>query len=671
MADEIKKATEAVKDYSQALLDNITSGDALKNHLKETFPLYDLVKDKVSGVMDSFGKLNNMVSNTSDVISKLKDSTSAAFSKQDSDQVLAYSIALTHLDSSFLKLELESRSFVEQIKNIKDMDAVYSVADSMGVRGSNIFSQGIVKAKEYLLSLAEAADAQTRIRESMFSMGAISGSIDDIYSKSKGDESSLQMINSLVDAQSLLLAKSAAANNLTAAEIGKYYAQLGKIPGALSSVVETSTDGIGTTDMLTASIKLAASTGRQYADIMQDLSNAYKSYGLTGEGALQFSTRMIDVSSKLNIDVKEIQSSLTAAANTFSMYTTSGNGALNMSEDLARVMGNFGQSLQSTGLSAESSVKLVNNMVGAIGNLSTAQKSFLSSQTGGPGGLMGAFQIEKDLQDGNFEKVFEKVKQQMKSQLGNIVSIDDAVKSEGAAAQMQKQIQILQDGPLGKFASSSAEAIKILGAFSSAGGIKELMSKEELLPSFIGRGSDMQDLTQTKLNRDANAITELQFAQSRAISNNIMTSGVTTGRGDGGILNDDQKIMRLINTNNAEFGSQIVRSIEKGLQPIKDILDASGTDAIKNVAKSYVSAQGSTIGLGFSMAAVQSEPNVENTDEFTKGNINSKRGSSNITRQGDQAVLKDNELTIHLNVDHVCPTCKEKHRLQTAAIEAY
>ena len=80
---------------------------------------------------------------------------------------------------------------------------------------------------------------------------------------------------------------------------------------------------------------------------------------------------------------------------------------------MSGIMNDYVGALQNTGMTGQHAMEVVKGMTDSIAGMSVAQKAFLSSQTGGPGGLMGAFQIEKDLREGKIDKVFDKVRQTM------------------------------------------------------------------------------------------------------------------------------------------------------------------------------------------------------------------------------------------------------------------
>ncbi|CAM6003620.1 unnamed protein product [Sphagnum balticum] len=240
----------------------------------------------------------------------------------------------------------------------------------------------------------------------------------------------------------LKLEKAAEATGIHNPQVEKYYSILGQVPGALDANVRGGKGVNETVSMLTATMQYAAGSGRKFEDITKDLTAAFKSYNLTGEDALQFTAQIGELANKFGVPLSDMENSLIATADAFKMYGNEAKGA-------AAIMNQYLGALESTGLSGSAAVDVVNNMTAGIGKLSIAQKSFISSQTGGAGGLMGGFQIEKLMREGHMDQVMDKVKSTLTRQFGQIRTLQEASTNPQAAAQFEKQILMLRQGPLG------------------------------------------------------------------------------------------------------------------------------------------------------------------------------------------------------------------------------
>jgi hypothetical protein len=303
-------------------------------------------------------------------------------------------------------------------------------------------------------------------------------------------------INALLEKQAAMMSNAVKATGLAPEVIQRYYSELGAIPKALEATVVSSGSSAESVSMLTATIKTAMGTGRSYAEVIDDMKLAFKDYNITGEDALRFSTRMSEISNKFGINLDVVRDSLRSTANTFKMF---GNEA----DASARILNQYVGALKSTGLSGDAAVEVVTSMTSALGNLNIAQKSFLSAQTGGPGGLMGAFQIEKMMREGKIDEVFDKVREQMQKQFGGIVSLDEASRSQASASQLTRQMMILRQGPLGQFAKTDQEAIRILEGFKAKqegrSPVSDLSSR--VVQESMDKGTLIQEKSYTELSK--------------------------------------------------------------------------------------------------------------------------------------------------------------------------
>jgi len=204
-------------------------------------------------------------------------------------------------------------------------------------------------------------------------------------------------------------------------------------------------------NLLTAAIKLSHGTGRDMAAINADMAESFKSFNLVGEDSLKFVSRFSELTNqKLGISFDDMKSGLTGAADAFKRLTNAGEASGKMTESISGLMNDYAKSLREAGMSSQQTIETVKSLSGGIAGLNVQQRAFLSAQTGGPGGLRGAAQIEQMLMKGDVDGVRKKVEESLKKQFGRVISIDEATKSDSAAAQRQKQIQLLTQGPLGQ-----------------------------------------------------------------------------------------------------------------------------------------------------------------------------------------------------------------------------
>lgn len=395
--------------------------------------------------------------------------------------------------------------------------------------GADVF---VSYAKKVLIG----ADNALKLQQSMVALSAETGGLGDLYAAAGPN---LERMNFLLQQQSSIMAEAGKATGLSASQVEQYWAELARIPGAMQSVVNVSEAGGETTSMLTAAIEVARGSGRSYRDIMVDLNKAYKDYGLVGEPALRFSARMSDVATKLKAPLEDVRAALSGSADQFKMFVNAGEDAARSTEEIATVMNTYAGALQQVGVSASNAIGVVSQMLGGIKDLRIEQKAFLSQQTGGPGGLMGGFQIEKMMREGKMGEVMEKVMQSMQRQFGGgkIVNFEEASQSQASATQYERQIRMLQQGPLGGMVKDRESAERLLDSMRkrSEGQIttNQLAGSTTVVQDQMAKGVDLQKGSYTELTkiraqleaiRYSGNVSNLNFTQS-AVAARVGASG--------------------------------------------------------------------------------------------------------------------------------------------------
>jgi hypothetical protein len=452
----------------------------------------------------------------------------------DSSGINTFTSQVSDLLSNLTQPGTAANVVTESVKQLADvlMQAGRPMSEIQGMA-----SQGAEKFAIYAKNVLTGADNTLRLQNAYIQLAARTGNLNNI-TELAGQK--FENINTLLEKQQVMMSRAQSATGATKEEVEKYWAELGRVPGALAAVVAGTKDSSENTEFLTATIKAARGTGRDYSEVIDDLNVAFRTYNLIGEDALKFSTRISDVTQNLGVQLNTTKDAITSAANAFAMYVNTGTGAMRMTEGTATILNSYAQALQNTGLSGTMAVDVVKNMTSQISQLTLAQKSFLSAQTGGSGGLRGAFQIDQMMREGRVDEIFEKIRTQMKQQFGSIVTVDEAAQSEGAAAQLTKQMAILRQGPLGQMARSDVEAQRILEAFKAKdeGLVPEKQLTDDILSSSIDKGTALQEksyTTFTKINSDVEAIrryTDVGLLR-------FMQSGFTAGRGDTGLQTSD------------------------------------------------------------------------------------------------------------------------------------
>lgn len=395
------------------------------------------------------------------------------------------------------------------------------------------FDIAVDGADKLARTLAKGADIALHVGTAYLQLSAKTGDLDKVFDLAGPN---LDKINSLYAEQINMLDKVSQATKVPIDALGQYYAQLGTIPGALTATIAASDGTSKSMNTLTAAILLAKGAGRAEKDIMEDMHTAVRNYGNAQEGAnktmenaLKFTARMGEISKNTKVELEDVRNILKSTSEVFKMYGNEAEGAANMTNE-------YLGALKATGLSSGAAIDVVKDMTGALGNMRIEQKAFLSAQTGGAGGLMGGFQIDKMLKEGQIDKVMDKVRQQMTQQMGRIVTLDEASKSQGAAMQMQKQVSMLQQGPLGQFAKSPQEAYALLETFKAKQEGRSTALPEakvldpDVVPKTIDKGNILSAKTNTLISESNTQLRSLVL-QGAMTSLGLVNKNFTEGSG--------------------------------------------------------------------------------------------------------------------------------------------
>jgi len=392
-------------------------------------------------------------------------------------------------------------------------------ADRLGIADNS--------AIKLLQSQAKLADNAMRLQVGYIGLASSTGDLGKVF-QSAGKN--LENMGALVEAQGQSLLATSQATGVSISEVEKYYGSLGKVPGAMNAVVRSSADGRETTNMLTAAIKAAHGTGQSFETVLGDISKAYETYGLKGEDALIFSTRMYDVSDKLGAKLETVRKELGNVAAAFGGVVDTGTAANRMAEGAAEIMSRYSAALKDTGISADRAAGIAANFEVQLKSLGVAERAFLSQQAGGPGGLMGAAQVQTMLREGKIEDVEKMVRTALERQFGGKIStLQEAGQSQLAADINQKQVQILMGGAFGQLAKTEDEANRLLESFKSGGLSKkaQLPRPEETVTEAMTRGEQIEKQTTTDFTELRNFFEESDFKAA-------MTSLKMLQRGAGG-----------------------------------------------------------------------------------------------------------------------------------------
>jgi hypothetical protein len=360
----------------------------------------------------------------------------------------------------------------------------------------------------YAKNVAESADSQSRLQESMIQSAAAAGNLDYVY---KGAGTEFQNMNAILEKQSTLFYDvMKATGEIDANKIAAYAKELQAIPGGLKAM-DSDTILLGkSTNILADAITYARGSGRAYKEVTNDMNQAVLEYGVSLSEALQFTSRITDISNKYGATIDDVRQSLLKSADAFKMFTAGGDGAFNMTQNISETMAEYIAQLKAVGVPAQNAIGMFNEMATAISGMGIANKGFLSGQSGGPGGLLGALQIDKQLKAGDLKGVFDKVQAEMKRLTGPVITLDQ-VNTQQDASKYERQRMMLQQGPLGSIVKDDREADRVIEAMAKGSVPTQLLDSQQALKGTIDKGTDIQQLSYTELSKIAINTSGLQM----------------------------------------------------------------------------------------------------------------------------------------------------------------
>lgn len=375
-------------------------------------------------------------------------------------------------------------------------------------------------SQEMLGNYMQYADAIGMLEKGSLAAAAASGNLGKVIAAAGSD---MRGMPTLLKAQADMMKETTASTGYLPAQVQSFYASFSQIPGSFEKI---QLSGQSTMSGLAAALKLADGTGRDLTSVISDLKTAYDDYGITGQDALTFSASISQVAIDNGIQFSKLQQQVQSTAGSFRLFADTGEAAAKMAKGSTDILNTYIDSLKRTGITGEQSAEIISNMTKQVGQLNIAQKAFLSAQTGGPGGLMGGFQIEKMLKEGDIQGVFDKVQTQMRKQLGSIVSLEQASTSEAAARQLQRQITMLRSGPLGQFARSDQEAMRILESMRTGKDATKAIGPDVLKDS-VERGNELQKSQITIFTNIEAKLEDIRINLGFQARENLRKAGVT------------------------------------------------------------------------------------------------------------------------------------------------
>lgn len=499
------------------------------------------VSEKITGMMESLTGIPNILGGIGNGFESLKDKAGSAGKaiEQNVTSALKFSSALSNLvgDSRlfFEAISTGSRESVDNLGNINKaatglISAIAGtslpVSKSFEIIGesakslNNDFGESIQVATRLSTALGfptlgttiekfnKHIQASKQLENGLITLHARSGDLNSTFNLMGAD---ITKLNKVTDEFTTFIGNVGTQTGTLIPKVTEYAQTLLQIPGAYSKIVEGTPQG--NISLLSAAMTVARGTTQDFADTFDIMNTQFKTLGQVGKEPLELMSRMYSVSQTLGMPFNYISSQVKKVSEDFKYFGDNTQSTLN-------ILNGLGPALKRSGLGPEGISELVGGLTGAVRDLNIAQKSFLSSKTGGASGLQGGYQIDLLLQQGKMDEVFKKMQDTLMQQFGKIVTLKEAAESPEAAGQLTKQTAFLKQGPFGDLVKTDAQAYKLLEAFKSGAKPSEALNanqKQDMLSNTLSEGSKLQMQQYDKISEISNAVSRITAAVTQNI----------------------------------------------------------------------------------------------------------------------------------------------------------
>jgi hypothetical protein len=568
------------------------------------------ITDKTKDLNDQLNKTIETAGNVSHAFLELK---AIDFEKAD-NFFKGFDRSLDEASKGFGSIGKQWKEITENINNTPlsaagdKLNALIGIAGKTGFSTAEIskamsdFGTTAVDAAKGLVSLIgshiQAAEAQNKMMHQIIDTSAATGNLNDIFgsqisttadvtagwqSLSKQLDNTREDITNLSNTTGVNQEVLAALYNQVA-KLPNTFDETGKAVKGLNDAFQSGSNRTGFLDEIT---QIASGTGQSLNSVMEKIKEVRNTSNMNNQASLEFIARESDVSNKLGVSLDTVDS--------FMKEVSKSVGELgNNTDSSAKIFESFDSRLNQVGISAEKARSIIGNFTKGIADLDVVHRGFLSQQSGGPGGLAGGYKISNMIADGKLDEVAKMAEESLRKQMGGkIVSKEEAAQSETGAAQYTKQLMLLQQGPLGRFASNEQDAMKLLEGLTKENkgkdgaklDLNDFKDKNDLLNQTLIRGQGIQNVTNTELTRLANSLNTWLYGAEKASAKEANTA-----------FNDPNV------TANQRAGSQIARGTFGDANATMGTGAMGAIDATKDIAKTAWSLITTSIGSVFEMA---------------------------------------------------------------------
>jgi hypothetical protein len=468
--------------------------------------------------------------------------------------------SMTSLSASIAQVVTDSRGLAGPMGAMVDMLGI----NLTKVVGGQIIKKGFDEIKREVINLGAAIDQHINMERAVFNMTAQTGQMNTMFGSTSVSLSDLSNVSKNYEDK---LNNIATATHSDREATGAYFEALNKLPPIYGQNVDGATRMKDQMVALSTNITLAHGSGQQFNDVLSQQKTLMETFNVTAANSNNITAEGAQLTQKFGVNIADTTRFLTSMADTFQFLGDNTEGVTN-------IFNEFFGGLREGGLGIKPAIETVKQMGESLVHLNIAQKAFISGRTGGPGGLLGGIQIEKDLAAGNTKGVMDKLRQSfMQSLPGGKVITRDEVTTQAQASQYEAQVRKLHSGAFGNIAKTDEQAAAILKAFSS-NKPADLKSANDALKDVMKTGTDYQKLSYTRVDHIAATLDGMAMHGGTTAAD-VVQGKLTLGGAEGPELTALEGI-----TN--EAGRRVER-VEQPGDKAKQYSNETITDGIKDI----------------------------------------------------------------------------------------
>lgn len=506
VTDLLSQVTEGFKDFFGNLettleklagIPNILSGsdDSLKkvtNSANNTNAALDktyISSTKIINSMIDMGESSGKV--FSAMLSGNRQNVDALGKVGDGVSTVVASLGLMALGTTDAFGGLNDSSKIS-ISNLAGFNDVFNKTLGLVLQKINFPLSGEIN--KFVPIATKAIDTTNNLETSLLALHAQAGDLTTTLDKT---QSSYGNLTKFTDEYTAAIARTALQTGQSVASVVNYSGQVLKVPGLYNEIIKTPLgENLSFTE---AALKATSGTTQDFGETLSIAKTQMLNFNESGEKSLELLSRMYSVSQSLGTPFEYIDSQVKMVAEQFRFLGDNTQGALT-------IFNSLGDGLKNSGIGPKAISEIVGDVTGSIGKLDIAQKSFLSAQTGGPGGLQGGYQIEELLANGKIDEVYKKLESTLKDEFGGkITTRKEAATNAGDASQYTKEVAFLTQGPFGQIVKSSEEAAKLLEGFKTGKTTPTIAPTENQLQAGLSKtldaGTSLQQSQYTELQK--------------------------------------------------------------------------------------------------------------------------------------------------------------------------